>query len=262
MSGKRNKERRRAERALLQYESTGNAGQGLAGIPTTQKDKTQQGKILLALNGMEKFQKRLAFGENRRKNKRKNFRRDGMQVTDEGVDPTKANDSIRGVRCWMISDTDADGKPLRNVCIDCGSNNAFVKDVWGTELKEPAPGATVVGGSYVREDLGLREGDVIMYWICATCMENLMKSQEGELTPPDEDNVVLDQYGTVIDGKTPVLLDQYGNDIMGEIENRECDKFLEDRGERLFKNAYAWIDNAKLRGYKYKVMGADEWDNS
>ena len=242
----------------------GNAGQGLAGIPVTQTGSAgeiiaDKSGILLALNGMGAFQKKLAFGENRRRG-RPNFRRDGMPVTDEGVDKTAPAGLVAGTRYWVLSDLDSEGKLCKNFCPDCGSNNSYVKDVFGTQLKEPAPGLTMISkGLDADEDasdfektaseldkaffsFGLRPGDCLVFWICAQCMENMMQEQEKE-------------EGVTRDPDAPILLDQYGNDLGAEHENRSVDQYLEDRSQRCLKNSVAWIQADVLKGGSYRVVG-------
>jgi hypothetical protein len=210
------------------------AGLGKQGIPQSAVNEAglvepERSGLILAHKGMEHLQKKLATGEPRY-DKRHDWRRDGMPVTDAD----SRNDSLRGTRVWMLSDLDAAGKPTKNFCPDCGRNDINVSAVPGSQLIESAPGMTMVDAD--RPDLDLVPGSLIVYFHCARCVEVQLKEQEGK---PEDD--------------IPLLVDPYGNPLEDEHE-REVDRLADERACRMRDNAVEWIKAAKLRGLSCHIM--------
>jgi len=189
--------------------------------------------LLLAPDGNKVLQERLSFGEYRGKRRGKKSFRDGCDVTKE-ENPGHGDDTLRGTRVWYLTDINERGGPLKNFCVDCGKNDRTPKPNPGQPHTISSPGITVIGEN--RPDLDLRPGDVIAYWVCPYCGEQPLLDQETE----DEEDV------------TPLLVDPYGNPLAPE-KKRKVDQLAEDRYERMKRNAYEWIRQAKLKGLTYKI---------
>lgn len=175
--------------------------------------------LLIAPDGNKKLQERLAKGEPRY-SKRKDIR-DGTLATEQGLDTTKQDPTLRGVRVWYISEFTAEGKAKASICLDCMQAIPV-----GTKV---IPGVTPMRED--RPDLDLRLLDVIAYFVCDACH----KKQQDEQYVGEQESALVDQYG----------------ENLGE---RRADMLLQLRTARMTLNAYEWIKNAKLRGLTYKTV--------